>query len=157
MARSTQASIRCSERQPSTKRPQAHDDGHAHSQDTGEKRITSESPDSPSQAIATLDISHVERDSDPEARGKEKGSEQKSVQPSSTKKMYVSTILALYLAALGAAAPSPFHGSGCATDVSVDGRVIFTMTQPDCPALKEYCTHCNGFVQDSSPSLLPPI
>ncbi|KAI0548927.1 hypothetical protein F4679DRAFT_289509 [Xylaria curta] len=50
--------------------------------------------------------------------------------------MYVSTIISVFLAALVAAAPS--------RNVDKRGLVTFQMTEPDCPAIETYCTHCNG-------------
>ncbi|KAF2967943.1 hypothetical protein GQX73_g5629 [Xylaria multiplex] len=55
--------------------------------------------------------------------------------------MQFSTTLSLFFVALVAAAPSPSHGDA---DMQTRGLVTFVMTEPNCEALKEYCTHCNG-------------
>ncbi|KAI2641014.1 hypothetical protein GGS21DRAFT_487343 [Xylaria nigripes] len=57
--------------------------------------------------------------------------------------MYFTAILALCLAALGAAVPSPTHNDDH-SDIADRGVVTFVMSEPDCPSLKDYCTHCNG-------------
>ncbi|KAI1119032.1 hypothetical protein F5Y14DRAFT_119335 [Nemania sp. NC0429] len=49
--------------------------------------------------------------------------------------MYATTVIGLFLAALAAAAPSPPPSRNLVT---------FVMTEPDCPSLESYCTHCNG-------------
>ncbi|KAI1756844.1 hypothetical protein F4782DRAFT_283170 [Xylaria castorea] len=51
--------------------------------------------------------------------------------------MYVSTVISVFLAALVAAAPSR-------RSADERGLVTFQMTEPDCPAIEAYCTHCNG-------------
>ncbi|KAI0444381.1 hypothetical protein F4803DRAFT_511716, partial [Xylaria telfairii] len=57
--------------------------------------------------------------------------------------MYASTIISIFLAALAAA--TPIHNGQGDTDAAPKrGLVTFVMTEPNCPVLKEYCTHCNG-------------
>ncbi|KAI0466679.1 hypothetical protein F4859DRAFT_497001 [Xylaria cf. heliscus] len=51
--------------------------------------------------------------------------------------MYASAIISVFLAALAAA--SPYRNSQ-----RERGLVTIIMTEPDCPALKAYCTNCNG-------------
>ncbi|KAI1424440.1 hypothetical protein F5Y12DRAFT_715201 [Xylaria sp. FL1777] len=67
--------------------------------------------------------------------------------------MHSSMIFSFFLAALVAAAPSP-NGQGNNVDAYKRELVTFVMTEPDCAAIKDYCTHCNGFV--STPLLIPP-
>ncbi|TGJ84359.1 hypothetical protein E0Z10_g4433 [Xylaria hypoxylon] len=55
--------------------------------------------------------------------------------------MHFSTTLSFFLAALVAAAPS-YNNQGN-VDTQKRGLVTFIMTEPNCPALKNYCTHCN--------------
>ncbi|KAI0975297.1 hypothetical protein F4678DRAFT_322290 [Xylaria arbuscula] len=67
--------------------------------------------------------------------------------------MQFSTITSLFLAALATASAAPPSSStrgissSCFQDMvdATGGQVVtFVMTTPDCPALKAYCTHCNG-------------
>ncbi|KAI1290958.1 hypothetical protein F5Y03DRAFT_401044 [Xylaria venustula] len=63
--------------------------------------------------------------------------------------MQFSTITGFFLAALAtaSAAPSSASSSSCfqsMVDATGNNVVTFVMTTPDCPSIKEYCTHCNG-------------
>ncbi|KAH8161783.1 hypothetical protein CIB48_g6460 [Xylaria polymorpha] len=57
--------------------------------------------------------------------------------------MYASTVISVFLVALAAAAPYR-NGQADADAEPKRGLVAFIMTEPDCPAIKAYCTHCNG-------------
>ncbi|KAI0509082.1 hypothetical protein F5B22DRAFT_649358 [Xylaria bambusicola] len=68
--------------------------------------------------------------------------------------MHFSTILSIFLAALVAAAPTtpPNDSTATNTDTYEPDLVTFVMTVPNCPAIKDYCTHCNGdFNCDTDP------
>ncbi|KAI0538886.1 hypothetical protein GGR58DRAFT_500673 [Xylaria digitata] len=58
--------------------------------------------------------------------------------------MHFSTTLSFFLAALAAAAPSPSYNKHGDAEMQKRDFVTFVMTEPDCPAIKDYCTHCHG-------------
>ncbi|KAK5630435.1 hypothetical protein RRF57_006150 [Xylaria bambusicola] len=62
--------------------------------------------------------------------------------------MQFSTILTIFLVDIAAAVPTtpPNDASTTNTDTYEPDLVTFVMTVPNCPAIKDYCTHCNGFV-----------
>ncbi|KAI1361431.1 hypothetical protein F5Y08DRAFT_342682 [Xylaria arbuscula] len=61
--------------------------------------------------------------------------------------MHFTTAVSIFLAALAAAAPSsspPNSGDESTINSHEPELVTFVMTEPNCPAIKDYCTHCNG-------------
>ncbi|KAI8955671.1 hypothetical protein F4801DRAFT_275330 [Xylaria longipes] len=58
--------------------------------------------------------------------------------------MHASTVISVFLAALVAASPVRNGQSGDVDTQTKRGLVTFVMTEPDCPAIEAYCTHCNG-------------
>ncbi|KAI0203581.1 hypothetical protein F4808DRAFT_457851 [Astrocystis sublimbata] len=65
--------------------------------------------------------------------------------------MYASTVLSIFLAALAAAAPSR-NAAATANDNDPSVVTFDVGRDPDCSAIKYYCTHCNGnFDCDTDP------
>lgn len=60
--------------------------------------------------------------------------------------MHFSIALSIFVAALAAAAPSSPPNGESIVNPNEPELVTFVMTVPNCPAIKDYCTHCNGFV-----------
>ncbi|GAW11559.1 hypothetical protein ANO14919_009060 [Xylariales sp. No.14919] len=58
--------------------------------------------------------------------------------------MHFTTTLSFFLAALVAATPYQFSNGQGNADTQQPGLVTLIMSEPDCPSIKDYCTHCNG-------------